>query len=608
MTAFSIIRIAKLKSWGAVGGAAAHNARTRETPNADPASLHRNRFLIGSPDEDPVAVCQARLGDQKIRKNAVYAVDGFLGASPEYFRPGNPGQAGAFDQVRLDAWVEANIIWLKERFGDRIINAVLHLDETTAHIQFLLLPLDDSGKLSYRTFFGGRKYVLSQLQTDYAEAMSILGLTRGREGSQAKHQEVAEYYAVTQNVEHTPPPKLPAVDNITLPEPPGAMARMKTDNLIEYGRDCADQVLAAVSPITDAIIKRSDKLAAENLRLNSENESLKEANAKLNRQKAAFKAEADRMRELPLNQVLAEMFGAVETADSKPHHKRRTFMLPDGAAATFSGQQWELGKSKGRGAINLVMALSGYDQNMYRQAVRDMAEVFGERETLPALAVHLAESAPRELPGIIKEPIQTPKPFEYSWPKVREFLIERMKLPSVLVDQMHDDGLIFSDRRYNCVFRRDGDSGLFKIGTGDRPFSQSLGKDGNPFVIPGSDNKVYITDSPLEAISLKLMRPDSAVLATGGFMQADKLKPYLDQKETILALGQTEIGKEMALYLSEHLPKAKQIQPNQGRSWNECRLLQIEEDKAKRAEAAIKAQSNMLTPTANISRSTGWSR
>ena len=35
----------------------------------------------------------------------------------------NPGQAGAFDQTRLDAWVEASTLWLRESFGGRIINA-----------------------------------------------------------------------------------------------------------------------------------------------------------------------------------------------------------------------------------------------------------------------------------------------------------------------------------------------------------------------------------------------------------------------------------------------------------------------------------------------------
>ena len=176
MAAYSIIRIGKLKSWGAVAGAVSHNARQRETPNADPSALGKNRFLIGSSDDDPVAVCKARLANQKVRKNAVYGVDGFLGASPEYFRPDTPDQYGAANQERLDAWVKASVDWLKDKYGDRVINAVLHLDEATPHIQFLLLPLDDKGKLNCRALFGGKKYVLSQLQSDYAQAVSHLGL------------------------------------------------------------------------------------------------------------------------------------------------------------------------------------------------------------------------------------------------------------------------------------------------------------------------------------------------------------------------------------------------------------------------------------------------
>ena len=97
MAAYSIIRVEKLKYWGAVAGAVSHNARQRETPNAAPTALVKNRFLIGSPDDDPVAVCKARLGNQKVRKNAVYGVDGFLGASPEYFRPDAPDQISALN-------------------------------------------------------------------------------------------------------------------------------------------------------------------------------------------------------------------------------------------------------------------------------------------------------------------------------------------------------------------------------------------------------------------------------------------------------------------------------------------------------------------------------
>ena len=273
MAAYSIIRIGKLKSWGAVAGSVAHNARTRETPNANPTAPCR--FLIGSPDDDPVAICKARLGNQRVRKNAVYGVDGFLGASPEYFRPGAPDQYGAANQERLDAWVKASVDWLKDKYGDRIINAVLHLDEATPHIQFLLLPLDDNGKLNCRALFGGKKYVLSQLQSNYANAVAHLGLARGREGSKATHLEVAEYYATTQKVERTSIPQLPAPEDIQLPDPPGTMARMKTENIIAYGKEAVADQMDRLKPVLETLASQNDLLIAENARLKQERENSK---------------------------------------------------------------------------------------------------------------------------------------------------------------------------------------------------------------------------------------------------------------------------------------------------------------------------------------------
>ncbi|UQZ88460.1 hypothetical protein C4J81_04265 [Deltaproteobacteria bacterium Smac51] len=614
MAAYSIVRIKKLKSWGAVAGSVSHNARRRETLNADPKAPCR--FLIGSPDDDPVAVCKDRLGNQKIRKNAVYGVDGFLGASPEYFRPDAPDQYGAADQIRLDAWVDASMNWLRERYGDRIINAVLHLDEATPHIQFLLLPLDENNKLNCRALFGGKKYVLSNLQSDYAQAVSHLGLTRGREGSKATHMEVAEYYAATQKVERTTLPKLPGPEDIQPPEPPGVTARMRTDNLISYGKEAGAQAVAEqmekISPILMTLSNQNDILITENARLIQEREQLKDANAQLSREKSNFKAVAKEMRDLDLDKVLIQMYGATEAPSSTRKYKNRIFILPDGASVEYTGNQWRAQSGlKGKGAVNLVMHLSGYGQDHYKQAVRELAEVFGDQDIAGSLAVHLAETAPREALKIVHQPFEMPKPCERTWPGVFGHLIYKMKLPQAFIEELHAKSMIFSDPRGNCVFARDKSSGVFKIGTGDKPFNQSLGKDGEPFVMPGTDNKVYVTDSLLEALSLKLLRPDSTVLATGGYMKVDKLKPYLEQREIFLAQSQDKIGQQMGRYLSEFYPTAKRIKPGQSQSWNEYRLLQLREAKEKeitQTQEPEKAHLEALTVTATVSRSNGLSR
>ena len=88
--------------------------------------------------------------------------------------------------------------WLNEKYGNRIVSAILHVDEATPHIHALLVPLDDKGKLNCRSLFGGTRHTLSRLQTEYGEAVSSLGIDRGIENSRATHQKVSQFYTLTQ--------------------------------------------------------------------------------------------------------------------------------------------------------------------------------------------------------------------------------------------------------------------------------------------------------------------------------------------------------------------------------------------------------------------------
>ena len=48
MPPFTVLRIQKLKTWGAIAGAAKHNQRERETPNADEAMRDGLRCLAAA--------------------------------------------------------------------------------------------------------------------------------------------------------------------------------------------------------------------------------------------------------------------------------------------------------------------------------------------------------------------------------------------------------------------------------------------------------------------------------------------------------------------------------------------------------------------------------
>jgi hypothetical protein len=154
----AIARIAFLKG-GSIAATDQHTKRQRETPNANP-EVQNIRF-IGQPDTpggpDLETLVKERIGDQTIRKNAVLCVEMVLTASPEYFRPDEPGRAGHYEPQRLEDFKHSVHKWLDEKYGDRIVRAELHLDEATPHIHAYLVPLDEKGKLNCRALFGGRE-------------------------------------------------------------------------------------------------------------------------------------------------------------------------------------------------------------------------------------------------------------------------------------------------------------------------------------------------------------------------------------------------------------------------------------------------------------------
>ena len=112
---FTVLRIQKLKTWGAVAGSGKHNQRERETPNADAEKSANNRYLAGTAGMDNIAAVKQVIGTQYIRKNAVLGVEMLLSASPAYFRPNQPEQAGTYDNTRLQNWQQATMGWLNEK-------------------------------------------------------------------------------------------------------------------------------------------------------------------------------------------------------------------------------------------------------------------------------------------------------------------------------------------------------------------------------------------------------------------------------------------------------------------------------------------------------------
>lgn len=178
--AYAILRTAKLKSFGEIGGSLAHTFRERETHNADPALKLANEHWGAETGAGALAAIRAAL-PARYRSDAVLCIEYFVGHSPEW-----RGDDAAYFRGALQ--------WLRDRHGaENVISAHVHRDEKTPHLVAYVVPRDGD-KLNAKRWLGGKK-TLSEMQTDFWQRVGREhGLERGIEGSVARHQTVKEYY------------------------------------------------------------------------------------------------------------------------------------------------------------------------------------------------------------------------------------------------------------------------------------------------------------------------------------------------------------------------------------------------------------------------------
>ena len=549
----AIARIAKLKS-GNVGASEKHTKRERDTPNANP-EITNIRF-IGQPDSPDLSnletIVRERIGSQTIRKNAVLCVEMLLTASPEYFRPNDPSKAGYYEPERLADFQQAVHSWLDNEYGDRIVRAELHLDESTPHIHAYLVPLDERGKLNCRGLFGGRQK-LSQFQDSYANALEPLGLERGIRGSRARHTTVKQYYAaVTKSPEKS-------LDRATIAHQLADRARAIKEK--EEARRTAK-----------ALAKQNEVLQAQ---LESAKARIKLQDRELAKWKTKYAEIANKVRDLPLKNVAYELGLEPDPKDKHKWHSEHHIINITGSKF----YDWFEMKGGG-GAIDLVMHVNQCD---YKQSVAWLNDRFGESAATEAVTYKTREIIQTEPVPEFTPPVPEPD----KWQRVKQYLTRNRKLPSGLVDRLHEQGLIYADKNQNAVFIRRaldeskitgaslrgtvGEDNTFKgLAKGSKRkkgwFYFDKGEQSNDPV-----RRVVLVESPIDAMSLAVLeRTDSKktlYLSTDGAggIPTEYLK---EVGEIVIAFDRDRAGREMAQRVQSRLPFAVRKIPK-AIDWNQ---------------------------------------
>lgn len=499
---YAVLRIAKLKTMGEIGGLGKHNERTRETRNADEARLGDNVRLAGTGDW--CADAQARLDEApRIRSNAVLAIEHVMTASRAFYEQGDPPERTR----RLDEWTERSMTWLRERYGAaNVVAAVLHKDEQTPHIQALVVPLHDEWGLNAKHWTAGRA-ALSAMQDGYARAMESLGLERGVKGSVADHQTIKQFYAKIE--EPTPAPDV-VREHLTV-EKPGRIV----GNPERWAAEQHERIAERITHTLDAALVKARHYEGQAATAEANIVVLQGQVREIARERDTFredyKALAAQVRAVPLESVMERLGGQVDRHNA---HKWRL----DGEHISITGERFynHDRQQGGGGAIDLVMHATRYD---YREAVAYLRDTHGAEAAITAATWHSARAGQQQAQEIVERaerpPFHAPAPDEARWPGVRDYLVEQRQLPAALVDELHGRGTIYADSRANAVFLRQDEDGQ-AVGAslrGTTPGSDFKGlaagtrrDEGHFSFTVGTPTayratQIYLAESPIDALS-----------------------------------------------------------------------------------------------------------
>ncbi len=513
---FAVLHTKKLKTTGEIGGLGKHNERERDTPNADPERTALNERLAGSGDW--VADVQERLDTQeRIRKNAVLAVSHLLSASRDWFEGASPAQ--------VEAWRDRSMEWLRETYGaENVVAAVLHRDETTLHIQAMVVPIDERGKLTASHWLDGPAK-MSALQDSYARAVEDLGLTRGVQGSKATHQELQEWYAKVQ----APTPALEIVRQHLEVERPGRFVT----NPDRWASEQHERIAERIAPALDAALVKAQHYEQQAAQAEANVAVLQQRVREVERERDTlqrdYKALVAQARQLDLRDTIQTLGGVQDRYDTHKWRVNDEHISINGERFYNHDQQ-----KGGGGSIDLVMHVTGYT---FRQAVAYLNHEAGPEQAVAAAAQHGARQGQEIVERGARAPFNAPERQEDRWAQVRTYLTEQRGLPRDLVDDLHERGALYADRRSNAVFIRQDAEGHATGAAlrGTAPGSEFKGlapgsrRDEGHFSYtivvgrpePYDTPQYYVTESPIDALSRAALIQRAGERGTFTFVSTD---------------------------------------------------------------------------------------
>lgn len=287
---FAILRHNKIKST-TKGVTISHNHRLSDEAkiNIDKARSHLNTYFGGHGAIDRI---DAKV-PKKHRKDAVIAVEILLTSGPEFFDDMEVDREKLSANSKFKAWVQDSIGWAKKEFGTNLVDAVLHMDESTPHIHILAVPLTLDGRLCAKEVTSRPE--MQRRQSDYAQVMKRFGLDRGVPATETKRRHIGLKEAAGSGGKASQEAVLLAKAQADLVKMEKGYARQQALNVANF--HLINKIEAEAKIMEKALVtatERDHQLVAEITALRAQNE---DAQASLEQLRAINRVIVDQARE-----------------------------------------------------------------------------------------------------------------------------------------------------------------------------------------------------------------------------------------------------------------------------------------------------------------------
>ena len=151
---YGILRFAKYKG-PEISRIEAHNERTKENYASNPdidTERSKYNFHLVKPNGKYRAEAEKQIEEVgcRTRTDSVRVVETLITASPEFFKDKKKAQVKEYFEHALK-------FILKHIPQERILSAVIHVDEKTPHMHLSFVPITEDGRLSAKDIVGNRK-------------------------------------------------------------------------------------------------------------------------------------------------------------------------------------------------------------------------------------------------------------------------------------------------------------------------------------------------------------------------------------------------------------------------------------------------------------------